>query len=107
VAIVDPLTAVVTAFGTLAAGLATGAFIPRWVVTWLVRTEREAKGEAIAAKTEAVEALRIERQRGDVQARQLDKLLDKADLSTAALASIERQIAARAVRDPVHDQEGR
>ncbi len=85
----DALTVgLLSAAGALFTGLASGAFVPRWTVSWMLQAER-------AAKVEALEALRIERARGDVQAAQLDKLLDDQQLSTAALRSIEQHVRSR------------
>ncbi len=78
-------TVLLTAAGTLFAGLASGAFVPRWVVTWMLKGERE-------AKTAAVEALNLERVRGDIQGKQIDKMLDEQQLSTRALQSIEHEV---------------
>ncbi len=81
-------TVVISAAGTLFTGLASGMFIPRWVVSWMQRDLREAKAEA-------VEALRLERQARDVQSRQLDKLLDGQQVAATALDSIERHVRTR------------
>ena len=85
----DALTVgLLSAAGALFTGLASGAFVPRWTVSWMLQSER-------SAKTEALEALRLERARGDVQAAQLDRLLSDQQLSTAALRSIEEHVRTR------------
>lgn len=75
----DPLT---VALGTLVTGLAAGAFLPRWVVTWLLRVERE--------KTATLQAaLDIERERNEELSDQNRKLMDDVTLSTRVVIELD------------------
>ncbi len=85
----DPLvTALLSVAGTLVGGLASGAFIPRWVVSWMTRDLRESKAEALAT-------VELQRKALDVKDQQLNTLLSDQQLSTAAITSLERYVRAR------------
>lgn len=85
----DPLlTAIISIVGTLFAAIISGQLVPRWIVMWLLKMER-ARGD------EAVEALAVERRRGDVQSAQLDKVLDGQQVGNAALESLDRYVRER------------
>lgn len=81
----DPLT---VALGTLVTGLAAGAFLPRWVVSWLLKVERE---KATVLQT----ALDTERHRGDELAAQVRKLTDDVSLSTRVVIELDAFVRSR------------
>ncbi len=85
----DPLTsAMLAVVGTLVTGLASGAFIPRWVVSWMTKDLRDGKAEAVAT-------VELQRRALEVKDQQLNTLLADQQLSTAAITSLERYVRAR------------
>lgn len=72
------IIAALSAVGTALAGVLSGVLVPRWLVTWVLADTKE--------------ALQLERRRGDTLSAQLDKMLEDQSVSTAALASLAREV---------------